>query len=710
MGKVTQQYELLIGARQLASWNRSIRGASSSISRLGNIATSVARSMTAAFSFNAIKQFATDAADTYKEFEQEMKNTAAIAGATASQYATMEEAAREAGRTTTITAGDSAAALGYMSLAGWDAEQSVKGLLPILKLAESTGKDLQTTSDLVTDSMSALGLSVDDLDEYLDKLIMTNNSANTSAEQLMYSLVKTGGSAKVLGVDMDDLITATGVLANNGLKSSEAGTALNSILKRLGSNSQAKKALDGLGISLYDAENRFIGFKELFTQINEAMPTNADDRNSIMSMLGGRFFSQVQYLLDSVSDATKGNASTWDSLIGKVESADGALDRMNQTATSSLSAAQKLLESAWADFQIEAVDVFSEDAKETMYYIAGELPRLAELLSEFEEEHHDEIKRFLKDAREGVVKLAEGAIRLGDWIMDNGPEVQGIISGLIAMQLGGKVVTLAAGFAEAYKTAGSFIGVLTGGPWGLAIAGFGAAVTAISALNAEAKKAREEAIDESLAEHFGAISLSAQEIEEATEKIFGTKNYARLEAVNEQLEQSKKLTSQIEEYGREIDKLNWKVEAGIKLKGADKTAYKEDIKSLISDAQEELTSRQYTFALDVSFLSGGKDASFASSMNDFYNSQNKELKKAGKKLQKAVNSAWEDGLLEVDEEKEIQKLLEEFNRIQTGIEEAQMQGKLEAINMRYAGAAMDPETYEKYLGELSEHQKEMDKA
>ncbi len=149
-----------------------------------------------------------NAVETYTSFEQEMATVQSISGATAQEFIDMKEAAMEAGRSTVFTAQESASALEYMSLAGWDVEESIAGLMPVLRLAAATQKDLQTTSDLVTDSMSALGIGVGDLDMYLDKLIESNNDANTSAEQLMQALVKSGGASRTLGASLDDTITS----------------------------------------------------------------------------------------------------------------------------------------------------------------------------------------------------------------------------------------------------------------------------------------------------------------------------------------------------------------------------------------------------------------------------------------------------------------------------------------------------------------------
>ena len=156
--------------------------------------------------------------ETYTTFNQSMANAAAIAGATGADYQKLNDAARAAGKATSFTAAESADALGYMALAGWDVATSTKALTPVLKLAEATQADLATTSDQVTDSMSAMGVGVDDLQGYLDVLVKTNNKANTTAGDLMEAFKGAGGAVQATGMNYKDAAVALGILANNGVK------------------------------------------------------------------------------------------------------------------------------------------------------------------------------------------------------------------------------------------------------------------------------------------------------------------------------------------------------------------------------------------------------------------------------------------------------------------------------------------------------------
>ena len=183
-------------------------------------------------------------------FEAAMSSTAATAGATAEEYDKLKAAAMQMGRETSKTATESAQALEYMSLAGWTVDQSIKGLPSVLRLSEATGLDLARTSDLVTDSMSACGVTVDGLSDYLNICAKANNKSNQTAEQLMEAYIGVGGTMKNLGVPITESATALGVMANRGIKGSEAGNALNAIMVNLTSGAgQAGTMMEKLGLS-----------------------------------------------------------------------------------------------------------------------------------------------------------------------------------------------------------------------------------------------------------------------------------------------------------------------------------------------------------------------------------------------------------------------------------------------------------------------------
>lgn len=308
-------YELMlkIAGKADSSLKAACSAAEKNLASLSNTAKKVAKTVTAAAAAAVIgaTSVASSSLATYSDFQSAMDATAVTARASEAEYAAMSAAARQMGATTTKTATEAAEAMGYMSLAGWNVQQSLTGLEPMLRLSEATSMDLARASDLVTDSMSALGIGVEGMEDYLNLSVQVQRASNTTAEMLMEAFIGCGGAAKTAGVDMGDLSTALGVLANSGTKGAEAGTALNSIIMRMTSKDVAIKAMKGLGVSVYNAAGEFRGLETILTDVSAAMSgMSADDKMAALAKIAGTNYStEMSYLLDAVAQGADGAAS-----------------------------------------------------------------------------------------------------------------------------------------------------------------------------------------------------------------------------------------------------------------------------------------------------------------------------------------------------------------------------------------------------------------
>ncbi|MGN0162826.1 MAG: phage tail tape measure protein, partial [Candidatus Ornithomonoglobus sp.] len=260
-----------IGAKIDKSLGSAINNAEAQLSKIGSGVNKVAKAVTVATAAAGVK-LVSDSIEAYTTYESALSKTAATAGVEkgSAAYNQLNEAAREAGRTTVKTAQESAEALGYMALAGWNVEDSTKALMPVLKLSASTGTELATTSDLVTDSMANLGLGINDLNRYLDVSVAANNKSNQSATQLMEAYLGVGGVLNNLNSPIEESAAILGVLANRGTKGSEAGTALNAILVNMQKKTgDASKAMSQLGVSMYDQNGNARKLTDVFQDISD---------------------------------------------------------------------------------------------------------------------------------------------------------------------------------------------------------------------------------------------------------------------------------------------------------------------------------------------------------------------------------------------------------------------------------------------------------
>ena len=384
--KTTYELALEIGGKIQSSLEKSVGGVNKKLDSIGKAAKTAAKIATAAFAAVKIGDFVKDAVSVYADFDQAMANTAATAGATSEEYAKLEAAALEMGKKTTKTATEASEALGYMALAGWDVNTSISALEPVLRLSEATGMDLATCSDLVTDSMSALGLTVDELSGYLDVACKANNKSNQTAQQLMEAYIGCGGVLNNLGVSVEDSATALGVLANRGIKGSEAGNKLNTVLINLTSGTgQAGAMMKKLGISAFDSEGKFIGLQETLQLVNEATKDlTEEERNAALAAIGGKTqIDTLNDLLSGLNTTTADGRSEWQALNDELYNAEGAMMDMAGKVTDTLPGAMAVFGSAVDDAKIRLCKIFAPMAKDAIFAVADHIPKITEKVTGF---------------------------------------------------------------------------------------------------------------------------------------------------------------------------------------------------------------------------------------------------------------------------------------------------------------------------------------
>nr|DAE54156.1 MAG TPA: minor tail protein [Caudoviricetes sp.] len=220
------------------------------LNKLGDGMKNVGKKLTMGLTV-PIAGIAAASTNTAMNFEAAMNEVSAISGTTGKDLSKLSDLAKEMGRTTKFSASESAEALKYMSMAGWKAEDMLAGLPGILNLAAAGGTDLALTSDIVTDGLTAMGLSAKDADKFVDIMAATCSNANTSIELMGETLKYAGPVAGALGIEMDDLSVAIGLMGNAGLKGSQAGTSLRAGLTNLVKpTKEMKSAMKKYGVEL----------------------------------------------------------------------------------------------------------------------------------------------------------------------------------------------------------------------------------------------------------------------------------------------------------------------------------------------------------------------------------------------------------------------------------------------------------------------------
>lgn len=277
-------------------------------------------------------------------FEQAMAQVEAISGANGSEMDQLTAKAKEMGETTKFSATESAEAFNYMAMAGWETEDMLSGIEGIMSLAAASGSDLATTSDIVTDALTAMGYSAGDAGKLADVMAAASANANTNVELMGSTFQYAAPLAGALGYNMEDVAVAIGLMANAGVKGQKAGTALRSIFTRLADPPEAAaKAMEKYGISLTDSQGKMKPFNEVMQDMRDKFKDLSEtEQAQVASAIAGK--NAISGFLAIVN----GSDADFDKLTKAVKNSEGAAkdmaDTMNDTVQGQLTLLRSQIE------------------------------------------------------------------------------------------------------------------------------------------------------------------------------------------------------------------------------------------------------------------------------------------------------------------------------------------------------------------------------
>lgn len=522
------------------------------------------------------------------DFESSMSQVAATMGMTTEEirggskdFETLKNAAQQAGETTAFSATESAQALNYLALAGYDAGKAAEVLPSVLNLAAAGGMDLAYASDLVTDSMSALGIEAtkSNVDEFGDKMAKTASKANTSVAQLGEATLTVGGTAKDLAGGVTELNTVLGILADNGIKGSEGGTALrNMILSLEAPTDKAAGQLEELGVQVFDSTGKMRSMQDIMADLNKAMANmTSGERTQALNTI----FNKVD--LKSVNALLGTSTERWNELAGAIDNSTGAMQAMADVQLDNLEGDVTLLQSALEGLGIAVYDHLNEplrDAVQTITEVVGDMTKAVkggdfDELFEGISDAIQSIVKLIQKASKVFMKIAPTAVKVIGLIADGMSElldhvelVTGAVVGLggaiaamriasIVPQITGIIKTLMAGVQTlrvvglgingvcgALEVMGMSLTACTGGLGAIAIAAAGA-VAAIAAFAI----ANSDSADE-ISENVAATDALAESTENLIEDIERSR-----QARKESIEATETETALAESYAKKLDNL-----------------------------------------------------------------------------------------------------------------------------------------------------------
>lgn len=681
-----------------------------------------------------------ESVNSFQDFESMMSQVKAISGATGQAFDDLTAKAQEMGATTKFTATESAEAFNYMAMAGWKPQQMIDGISGIMSLAAASGEDLGTTSDIVTDAITAFGLTAGDAGHFADVLAQASANANTDVSMLGESFKYVAPVAGAMKYSIEDTSLALGLMASANVKGSMSGTALKtSIANMVKPTNDMAEAMDKYGISITDGEGNLKSLKGVIDNVRGSLGgLSRDEQTAVASTIFGKEAMAGMLAIVNASE------EDYNKLSNAIYNANDAAEDMADTMLDNLKGSFTLMQSA-----IEGTEnAFGKRLSPYLRGIAGGItdmmPEITDGINAVMDVVDDKIagvKRKITDMTGsdewknadlfGKIDIAWDSIiakPFGNWASGDGAQLissglgtlfssaaailpggekAGLTSWLSAGILAKGAATVAQkgkSIVETLSPIGDAIGNITeaagnandvmdfvgnlssmipvGAKVGLAAAGITAAIIGIKLA---IDKYNQTQLENSLEEHFGKIKLSADEVKDAAAGILNQKYLTNVELALNEVQNADNLRAEAQKALESNDVLEFKSRVGITLTADEQQEYTDNINTFVESKISELESRTFAAHIHVqTYLAGTEDGqTLAQNIKEWARADNLELSDLSSQLSQKVSEALKDGIIDVNEEEAISALQEKMNSITARWKEAEAQAQWDWINQKY---------------------------
>lgn len=681
-----------------------------------------------------------ESVNSFQDFESMMSQVKAISGATGQAFDDLTAKAQEMGATTKFTATESAEAFNYMAMAGWKPQQMIDGISGIMSLAAASGEDLGTTSDIVTDALTAFGLQAGDAGHFADVLAQASANANTNVSMLGESFKYVAPVAGAMNYSVEDTSLALGLMANASIKGSMAGTALKTSLANMAAPTDSMAAaMDKYGISLTDSEGNMKSLRGVIDNLRGSLGGLSEtEQTAAASTIFGKEamagmlaiinaseedYNKLSTAIGNSKDAAEGMADTMlDNLKGSFTLMQSAIEGTENAFGKRLSPYLRGIAGGITDMMPEITDGINAVMDVVDDKIAGVKRKITDMTGSDEWKNADLF---------GKIDIAWDSIiakPFGNWASGDGAQLissglgtlfssaaailpggekAGLTSWLSAGILAKGAATVAQkgkSIVETLSPIGDAIGNITeaagnandvmdfvgnlssmipvGAKVGLAAAGITAAIIGIKLA---IDKYNQTQLENSLEEHFGKIKLSADEVKDAAAGILNQKYLTNVELALNEVQNADNLRAEAQKALESNDVLEFKSRVGITLTADEQQEYTDNINTFVESKISELESRTFAAHIHVqTYLAGTEDGqTLAQNIKEWARADNLKLSDLSSQLSQKVSEALKDGIIDVNEEEAISALQEKMNSITARWKEAEAQAQWDWINQKY---------------------------
>lgn len=456
--------ELRNTPNQLQAMGQQMQDVGSKIQNVGKAVTSVGKTMTTHVTA-PIMAMGIAAVKVTADFDTSMSKVAAVSGATGAELEQLRAKAREMGSQTKFSASEAAEAMNYMAMAGWKTGDMLSGVEGVMDLAAASGEDLATTSDIVTDALTAFGKSAQDSGRLADIMAAASSNANTNVAMMGETFQYAAPVAGALGISMEDTAVAVGMMANAGIKASNAGTALRTGLTNLVKpTKQMKTAMEKYGIAIVENDDGSVNLRETMISLRKKMGDMSEtEQAAAASAIFGKN-AMAGWLA-----VINGSDEDFNKLNEAVDNSAGTAKRMAETMQDNLAGQITKLKSQVQELGIS----FGE---QLIPYVSKAVEKIQDIVNWFsnlDESQKDQIIRMA-----AIAAAAGPVLTVAGNLITAGGKIYGTV---------GKVIEIVGGLTTAAEGASAGVGLMGAAMGALplvgVVAGVGLAVGAVVALN-----------------------------------------------------------------------------------------------------------------------------------------------------------------------------------------------------------------------------------
>lgn len=669
-----------------------IAGAEKQFSSLQSMASKAAKGIAGAFAAVKIGQFvkgyAEDAISQSIEFQKTMAGVVKVVdglknddGSYTDMFYNMKNSIEELSTQIPMTVNE----IGEIISSAGQANIESDELLRFAETASKMGIAFDSTAEDAGNWMAtwrtSMSLTQDEVEDMADQINYLGNTSSEDALKLSEVVTRVGALGKMAGLSGGEVAALAASMP--GVKAEISATGIKNMTKAMTAGTSAtkkqKKALKTLGFDASqlaknmqkDATGSIISFMTAVNKLPKEKQSSiltdyfgSESVASISQLVGN--IENMKDQIHKVGDATQYAGSMEKEFLSASDTTENKLKLMENRIDKN----KRRLAENFLPIIDEGTKIFANLSDRVTENLMKVMPRI------------ENSAQYILDNSDKIIEKIRIASKIGATMF----------VGSKMFSAGTKAVSVIKDIVKVAPLIGQVLIPTVTSPIG-AIVALGSAMLGVQLIM---EKFHKKAVNNNLAKHFGNISLTMEDIEKAAVYIVNNKNLEKFNTMMTEKDKIKEYGTAVSEAAKEIEKLNWKVSIGMKLTESDKESYISNISSYISNIQSQINSEHYKVSLAVSIMTPDDDNGevIRNSVNEFYMRYQNELSEIGNQLQDAVNKAFEDGLLDFDEEKKIAELQEKMAKIQSELTISNFEGKLAGIGIDFSGKSLTKESYD----------------